>query len=198
MMNTCSFQWLVGDHNDILCMSCHECFGFYQFGVATNMLKTCSFMCFVCHHDAILDILHCVFLPNSPLVASRLMTNCPFQCLVCNNDHTVQNEIPRWHPHIFMEFWCFQILKMFHWIACSLTLHLHYLFIFLCCANGAMIKNGHVIIDMILFLAHTWFAWSLVFVGMANPNSSTTHLPPLHGDEEQESRTTLFKGREMM
>ena len=57
-----------------------------------------------------------------------------------------------------------------------------------------MIKNGHVIVDMLLFLAHTWFAWSLVFVGMVNSNSSTTHLPPLHGDEEQESRTTLFKG----
>ena len=94
-----------------------------------------------------------------------------------------------------MEFLCSHILKMFHWIACTLTLHLHFLFIFLCCANGAMTKNRHVIVDMLLFLAHTWFAWSLVFVGMVNSNSSTTHLPPLHGDEEQESRTTLFKGR---
>ena len=30
---------------------------------------------------------------------------------------------------------------------------------------------------------------------MVNSNASTTHLPPLHGDDEQESRTTLFKGR---
>ena len=139
-MMKCSFQWLVCNHNDILCMSCHEYNGSYQFGVATNTKKTCSFMCFVCHHDDILDILHC-------------------------------------------------------WMACTLTLHLHYLFIFLCCANGAMTKNGHVIIDMLLFLAHTWVAWSLMFIGMVNSNSSTRskHLPPCHGDE-QESRTTLFKG----
>ena len=155
VMNTCSFQWLVGNHNDILCMSCHECFDLYEFGVATNMLKTCSFMCFVCHHDDILDILHCV---------------------------------------LFMEFLYFYTLKVFHWIAYTLTLQLHYLVIFLCCANGAMTKNGHVIVDMLLFLTHTWFAWSLVFVGVVNSNSSTTHLPPLHGDEEQESRTTLIKG----
>ena len=124
MMNNCSFQWLVCNHNDILCMSCRECFGSYQFGVTTNMKKTCSFMCFVCHHDDSLNILHCVFLPSSPLVASRMMTNCSSQCLVCNNDHMVQNEIPRWHPHIFMEFLCSHILRMFREIACTLTLHM--------------------------------------------------------------------------
>ena len=198
MMNTCSFQWLVGNHNDILCLSCHEYFDLYQFVVATNMLKTCSFMCFVCHHDDILDILHWVFFSSTPLIAARMKTNCSFQCLVCNIDHRLQNEIPTWLSHILMEFWCSHFLKMFHWIVGILTLKLHYLFIFLCCPNGAMTKNGHVIIDMLLFRAHTWFAWSLMFVGMVNSNSSTTHLPPLHGDEEQESRTTLFKGGEMM
>ena len=198
MMNNCSFTWLVYNHNDILSMSCHEFIGFYQFGVATNMLKTCSFRCFVCTHYDILDILHCVFLPNSSLMASRMMTNCSFQCLVCNNDHMIPNERPRWRTHIFMEFLCSHILKMLHWIACTLTLHLHYIFIFLCCANGAMTKKGHVIFDMLLFLAHTCFAWSFVFVGMVNSNSSTTHLPPVHDNEEQESRMTLFKGGEMM
>ena len=38
-----------------------------------------------------------------------------------------------------------------------------------------------------------WVAWSLVFVDMVNSNSSTTHLLPSHGDDEQESRTTLFE-----
>ena len=113
-VNNFPLRWLVCNHNDILSMSCHDCNGFYPFGVATNMLKTCSFMCFVCHHDDILDILHCVFLPNSSLIASRMMTTCSFQCLVCNNDHMVQDEIPPWPSHILMEFWCSHFLKMFH------------------------------------------------------------------------------------
>src|SRR5664279_61982 len=149
--------------------------------------------------------------------------------------------------------------------------------LYLCCANGVMKKNGHVIDDMILYHAHTWFAWSLVckyylwmrwhewlqphftmkedlaiwqhrhlakvtsfylsahamssknwllfeccfvflvsLVGymkaegtlkschilsiknMVTTTSTTHHLPPPHGDDELASRTTLFKGGEMM
>ena len=88
-----SFRRLVCNHIDILSISCHECFGFYPFGVATNISKICSFLCIVCTHDDILNILYCVFLPNSSLIASKMITSCSFQCLVCNNDHMVQNEI---------------------------------------------------------------------------------------------------------
>ena len=35
-------------------------------------------------------------------------------------------------------------------------------FIYVCCANGVITKNGHVLHDMLLYFAHTWFAWSLM------------------------------------
>ena len=36
----------------------------------------------------------------------------------------------------------------------------------LCCANGVMIKIGHVTDDVLHYRAHTLFAWYLVRVGM--------------------------------
>jgi glycine cleavage system aminomethyltransferase T len=37
--------------------------------------------------------------------------------------------------------------------------------IYLCCANGVVNKNGHVMDDMLLYHAQKNFAWSLVSEG---------------------------------
>ena len=37
--------------------------------------------------------------------------------------------------------------------------------IYLCCANGVVNKNGHVTIDMLLYHAQKYFAWSLLCEG---------------------------------
>ena len=209
MMTNCSFKCLVGNRIDIFCMPCHECFGSYPFGVATTISNTCSFLWVVCTHVDNLDISHRVFLPTSPFIASRILTNFSFQCLVCNVDHMGQillgilvfphlEDIPRNCLHIDRAY--------------ALT------FIYLCCANGVMNMSGHVIDDMILYLAHTLLVWSLMcrsflwmsFHDLLQPRipmtddhtrrvhtTRSTYLPPCH-DDEQESRTTLFKGGEMM
>ena len=69
--------------------------------------------------------------------------------------------------------------------------------IYLCCANGVMIKIGHVMDDVLHYHAHTLFAWSLMRVGkngnMVTSDSSANHLPPSHSDDVQTSRTTLFE-----
>ena len=151
MMNNCSFLWIVCNHNDIMSMSCHEYFLLCFFGVATKMLKTCSFVCFVCTHDEyIVGILHCVFLPMSPLTAPRIFTNSHFQFFVCNLSNLLGDfvfshfgDVPTNCLHIDLayELYC----------------------LYLCCANGAMNKIGHVSHDMIHFQAHTKFAWSLAY-----------------------------------
>jgi hypothetical protein len=62
--------------------------------VATNMMKTCSFLWFVCTHvDDDFDILPYVSLPNSPLIASRMLITCSFQSLERNNMHVFQHEM---------------------------------------------------------------------------------------------------------
>jgi hypothetical protein len=62
--------------------------------VATNSMKTCSFLWFVCTHvDDDFDILSFVFLPNSPLIASRMLTTCSFQSLERNNMYICQLEM---------------------------------------------------------------------------------------------------------
>jgi hypothetical protein len=61
---------------------------------ATNTMKTCSFLWFVCTHvENDFDILPYVFLPNFPLIASRMLTTFSFQCLECNNVHVFQPEM---------------------------------------------------------------------------------------------------------
>jgi hypothetical protein len=63
--------------------------------------------------------------------------------------------------------------------------------IYLCCANCVVNKNGHVINDVLLYHAHTYFAWSLLCEGTRGFLS--WFLPPLHNDGELSSRTTLFQ-----
>ena len=149
MMNNCSCQWLACNHIDIVCMPCHECFGFYSFGVATNIPNTCSFLWVVCTHVHNLDISHCVFLPTSPLIASRMLTNFSFQYLVCNVDQMVQN----FHGDFVFTYCEDAPRNCLHFdLAYALN------FTCLCCANGVMKMNGHDMDDMLLYLAHTWFA----------------------------------------
>ena len=70
----------------------------------------------------------------------------------------------------------------------------------MCCANGVMIKIGHVMDDVVHNHAHTLFTWSLMRVGINdcitfhNSMANEHHLPPSHGDDVQASRTTLFEG----
>jgi hypothetical protein len=86
-----SFFWLG-------CITNCDNDGFFYFWmnmicVATNMMKTCSFLWFVCTHVANdFDILPYVFLPNSPLIASRILTTFYFRCLECNNMYVSQHE----------------------------------------------------------------------------------------------------------
>ena len=162
MMNNCSFQWLVCNHNDILSMSCHRFFRWFALGVATKMSKTYSFIYFDCTHDDILDILHLVFMPNSPFVAPRMLTKLSFQCFACNNDHMVPNEIALIDFSNFLGNFVFPHFEDVSLNCLHFDLALASFVIYLCCANGVMNKLGHVIDDMLLYLAHTWFAWSLM------------------------------------
>jgi hypothetical protein len=62
--------------------------------VATNMMKTSSFLWFVCTHvDDDFDILPYMFLPNAPLIPSRMLTTCSFQSLERNNMHIFQYDM---------------------------------------------------------------------------------------------------------
>jgi hypothetical protein len=167
-------------------------------------LNTCSFLWFAIKYgfdvDTILDILHLVFLPNSHFVAARMLTNFSFRCFVYNNDHMVHNEIA---PLDFSNFLGNFVFPHFEDVP-MFCLHIDHayalLLIYLCCANRVMERNGHVIHDMLLYHAQTRFAWSLVrryysLNGyMVTTTSRTTHLPPLFGDAELSSRTTLFEG----
>ena len=116
MLNNCSFLWFSCKHVDqmsvsmfwmtqMLCVAtkmmktfsfqCFVCTHNENFEncVAILMLKTCSFLCIMCTHvDDTLDMLPFVCLLDSSLVASRMLPNCSFQCLDCNNEHDFTNE----------------------------------------------------------------------------------------------------------
>jgi hypothetical protein len=82
--------------------------------VTTNMIKTCSFLLFVCTHvDDDFDILSYVFLPNSALIASRMLTTCSFQSLERNNIHVFQHEMDTMVFSNFDGVFCSHIWKMF-------------------------------------------------------------------------------------
>jgi len=232
---------------------------------ASNKWNNFSCLWFVCNHDGVFGLpydkhVSSIFHMDDLCVATNMMNTCSFQWFVCNH-----NDILCMSCHEFISRSCLHI---------DLAYAIN--FTYLCCANGVMNMNGHVIDDMLLYLAHTWFAWSLMcrsylwmslhellqpripmtedlarrahrhlakvtsfyisahaitfknwllfeccfvflvsLVGylkgegtlkkchiisidyMVNHTTRSTHLPPCH-DEEQESRTTLFKGGEMM
>jgi hypothetical protein len=80
----------------VLCLACittcdNDVFFYFWINmicVETNMMKTCSFLWFICTHvDDDFDILPYVLLPNSPLIASRMLATFYLRCLECNNVH---------------------------------------------------------------------------------------------------------------
>ena len=54
------------------------------------------------------------------------------------------------------------MVGMLHMICLHIDLAYALYFPYLCCANGAMKKNGYVMNDVLLYHAHTWFAWSFM------------------------------------
>lgn len=64
-----------------------------------------------------------------------------------------------WRFHV-PTFWGRSNALLAHWPCICITFY-----IYLCCPNGVMKKSGHVMDDMLLYHAHTWFAWSLFRIG---------------------------------
>ena len=188
MMHNCSFRWLLCNHNGILSMSCHETFGCCLLGVATKLMNTCSSLCFVCTHDG----------DDKSLSHLVWFTNLSFRRFQCNEHHMVQNEIAFLAFSNFLGDFVFPNFEDV-WTSC---LHIDLAFVFhsiyLCCANGVMNKFGHVINDVLLYHAHTYFAWSLVRIGinsgMVTSTSTSRLLSPSLDEDVLASWTTLFEG----
>ena len=92
-----------------------------------------------------------------------MLTNCSFPCFVCNGIHMVSNEIASIAFSTFLGVFVFPHFNDVQMTLLHLDLAYALLFIYLCCANGAMNKIGHVSHDVFHFHAHTKFAWSLVY-----------------------------------
>jgi hypothetical protein len=133
--------------------------------VATNTMKTCSFLWFVCTHvDDDFDILPYVFLPNSPLIASRMLTTFSFKSLERNNMHVFQHEIDTMVFSNFDGVFVFPHLEDVQTICLHIDLAYAFHLLYLCYANCVVNKNGHDLNDMLPYHAHTSFAWSLLCV----------------------------------
>ena len=164
------------NHNAILGMLCHESCENSTLLIATNILKTCSFRWFVCTNDDVLVISPHVFLPNSPLIASRMMNNLSIQCFECNNERMFRHEMDTIVFSYFHGVFVFPHLEDAQPNCLHIDLAYALLLIYLCCANGVVNKNGHVIDDVLLYHAHTYFAWSLLCEGTyAYSSTSTEH-----------------------
>jgi hypothetical protein len=163
-LTNCSFFWLgciTTCDNDIFFY-----FWMNMICVGTNMMKTCSFLWFVCTHiDDDFDILPYVFLPNSPIIASRMLTTYSFQSLESNNMHIFQHEMDIMVFSNFDGVFVFPHLEDVETIFLHIDIAYAFCLLYLCCANCVVIKNGHVLNDMLQYHAHTYFAWSLLCVG---------------------------------
>ena len=166
MPNTFSFLWFVCKHVDDITSACANdvpmIFDILAFCVATNMMKTCSFKCFVCTLHDVLDILPHVFLPNSPLIASRMLNNFSFRCFDCNNAHVFQHEIDTIVFSNSHGVFVFPHLEDVQTNCLHIDLAYALYLIYVCCANGVMNKNGHVMNDMRLYHTQKYFACSLL------------------------------------
>ena len=148
----------------------------FEICVAILMLNTCSFSCIMCTHvDDILDMFPFVCLLDPPLVASSMLTNCSLHCLDCNNEHDFINEkdIMVYSHFGVLVFPHLEDVHMeFSYIDLAYALH----YIYLSCANGVVNKEGHVIDDVLRYHAHTYFAWSLLCEGTnGRPSTSMEH-----------------------
>jgi hypothetical protein len=130
-------------------------------------------------------------LPNSPLIASKMLTNFSFRCFDWNNTHMLPHKMETIVFSHFLGIFEFPHLEDVenHFLHIDLAYALF--LIYLCCANCVVNKNGHVINDVLLYHAHTYFAWSLLCEGTRGFLS--WFLSPLHHDGDLSSRTTLFQ-----
>lgn len=177
MLKNFSFLWFVRTHGyafELICAN-HVSMKFpiCDLCVATNMMTNCSFLWFVCTLDDDFDILPLVFLPISPLIASRMLTNFSFQCLECNEYNMFHNELVPIDLSHFLGVFVFSHLDDVENNCLHIDLAYALFLIYLCCANGVVNKNGHVNLDMILYHAQKYFAWSLLCEG-TNAYSSTS------------------------
>ena len=72
-------------------MCCHDCYGNFTICVASNKLKNCSFLWFVCTHGCAFELLcgnhvSTNFPIVDPCVATNMMTNCSLLWFVCTLD----------------------------------------------------------------------------------------------------------------
>src|SRR3954470_10142453 len=85
---TCSFIWFVCKR--VVFASAWDThipmiFAFDDLCVTSNMSNNFSFQWLVCtHNDVSSDILPCVFLQNSPILASRMLIKILVKCLECH------------------------------------------------------------------------------------------------------------------
>jgi hypothetical protein len=228
MPNNFSFLWFFCKHDDVILtvgvasnkltnssfiwfVGTHGCANFYLVNflddmlcVAPNMRTNFSFQWFVCTHvDDILDTLPYVLLPNSPLVASRMLNNFSFRCLESNNENEFLHEMDTMVVSQFGVF-VFPHLEDVHMEFLHIDLA-HALFLInLCCANGVVNMNGHVVDDMLLYHAHIYFAWSLLCEGTSDlwmsvnewvqPHTSTTQDLSMRAHRHYAKVTSLYLG----
>src|SRR3954469_25266955 len=99
--------------------------------MASNMLNNCSSQWLVCtHNDVSLDILPCVFLQNSPILASKMLFEIWIQCFEC----------PTTTLHGVFEF---PHLDDVQTISMHFDLAYAFHLLSLYCANSVVNKNGH-------------------------------------------------------
>src|SRR4051812_18345029 len=161
---TCSFIWFVCKH--VTLSSAWDThipmiFAIDDLCVTSNMLNNFSFQWLVCTpNDVSLDILPCVFLPNSPVLASKMLFEIWIQCFECPTT-TLYGVFE--FPHLDNV----QTISMH--IGHAYASHLLYL----SCANRVVNKNGHATNDMLLYHTQTYVAWSLLYEG-TNAYTSTS------------------------
>jgi hypothetical protein len=112
-----------------------------------------------------MEILPHVFLPNSSLIASKMLNNFSFRCVDCNNAHMLPHEMDMSVFSHFLGVFEFPHLEDVPTNCMHIDLAYALYLIYLCCANGVVNKNGHVMDDMLLYHAQKYFAWSLVYEG---------------------------------
>src|SRR4051812_2190962 len=140
-------------------------FAFDDLCVTSNMSNNFSFQWLVCtHNDVALDILPCVFLPNSPILASRTLIKIQVNCLEC----------PTTMLYGVFEFPHLDDVQ-------TISMHIDHAYAFpllyLSCANRVVNKNGHATNDMLLYHTQTYVAWSLLCEGTsAYTSTSTNHV----------------------
>src|SRR3954466_9091107 len=141
MLNIFSFRCFVCNHISFKSMYCHESFQESRLVVATNIRTTCSFIWFVCKHNTfVLDMLPCVFLPNSPILASKMLFEIWIQCFECPTS---------------MLYGVFEFPHLDDVQTISMHIDHAYAFrlLYLSCANSVVKKNGHATFDMIHYHA---------------------------------------------